>query len=593
MILLTKWAKNPFPLTEYPRPQMKRDNYKILNGMWDYAFSDNAQEPDEYNGKILVPYSPECAYSGVGRVLEPDEYLHLRRLFRIGDLTGKRLILHFEAVDYEAEVFVNGREVAHHVGGYLPFEADITDAVFSGQNMLHVVVSDPTDTSDISRGKQKLKNGGMFYQCQSGIWQTVWMEEVPRRYIRYLKMTPLFDDKALEISVITNSRTETDDVECVVHDKEYDDQTFRLKSGSSFRLSLDHLHPWSPEDPFLYGLTIRMGEDKVESYFAMRKFSSGRDRNGIPRFFLNNRPYLLNGVLDQGYWPESLMTPPSDEALIFDITKMKELGFNMLRKHVKVESRRFYYHCDRLGMIVFQDMVNGGSRYDMKLVRDLPNVVLWSQKHINDHNYRYFGRSSKEGREEYRREMLGLLMHLHNSPCVAAWTAFNEGWGQFDAAEIAEMIKRRDPSRLVDHASGWFDQGAGDFQSLHNYFLPVGFKQDDRITALTEYGGTARKVRGHVMREKRYGYGVLAPTEKDLTRVITRRIRKELIPSVKKGLSVLVYTQLSDIEEEINGLYTFDRKVLKVNGDEVRKANKELYNAFNDAVSQPQTDSKK
>lgn len=576
--LMTKWNPGEVPLSEYPRPQMKRDNYEILNGWWDCAITSSIKEPGVYDKKILVPYSPEAYLSGVGHILKPDEFLHYKRSFHVEEMpAGKRLLLHFGAVDESAAVFINGTKVTEHHGGYLPFEIDITKNVNAGENILTVCVQDPSDTAGISRGKQKLHPGGMFYQSQSGIWQTVWMEWVPETYIQKIRLTPDLDRKELILKVELNTGEEKDAF--VTLSDQMGQREVQLKSGRLCAIPIPHPHLWSPEDPYLYPIRIRVGEDTVDSYFAMRKFSTERDARGILRFFLNNQPYFLNGVLDQGYWPEGLMTPPSDEAFVFDIEHMKELGFNMLRKHVKIEPLRWYYHCDRLGMLVWQDMVNGGKPYHALLLRDLPNVLLPTQIMIPDCLYTLFGRKNLRSRQTYHEELTAMLDHLYNCVSICTWVPFNEGWGQFDARKTADWIKRKDPTRLVDHASGWFDQRGGDYKSIHNYFFPLFVHRGKRVVALTEYGGFSMRIPEHTSMKKIYGYGI-RPTKLSLTRTYARRVYLDVIPNISRGLSVAIYTQLSDIEEEINGIFTWDRKELKMDKERLQKINRKMFSEF-------------
>ena len=583
--LETRWKPGDRPLSEYPRPQMKREGYEILNGYWDYAITENAEEPALWQGKILVPYSPESALSGVGEVLHPSEYLHYRRVVYIRSLRKERVLLNFEAVDQYAEIYINGVLAGRHKGGYIPFSIDITGFVHQGANTVHVAVRDVTDRSYHSRGKQSFVSSGMFYSCQSGIWQTVWMEYVPDLYIQNLKIIPDIDHSCVKVTVFASGRTRAG-AEILIRRKGRVLVHKKIRCGEETVLFIDHPEFWSPEKPALYSLRVNMAGDHVESYFGMRKYSVGVDKKGIRRFFLNNRPYFVNGVLDQGYWPEGLMTPPSDEAYIYDIRTMKNLGFNMLRKHVKIEGRRFYYHCDRMGMLVWQDMVNGGSNYNMWLIRDMANIMTLTQRHFSDRmNYRILGRRSERGRKEYLHELGGMIKELYNSVCICTWVPFNEGWGQFDAMRAAEFVARRDPGRTVDHASGWYDEGAGDYFSIHNYFFPLHVEPRERVTALTEYGGTTFPVPGHRSAYRVYGYGWKAHSVKELTRSFERNVEKQVISLIPRGMSAAVYTQLSDIEEEMNGLVTWDRAVIKVDTERVRAINQRAFRVFEEVTS--------
>lgn len=567
--MLTEWgerlnADNPLPA--YPRPQMRRAGWQSLNGPWEYAISQGLAEPKRYDGTIIVPFSPEAPLSGVNRRLEPDQSLWYRRRFAApGGLAGGRVLLHFGAVDQGARVWVNDIEVCRHIGGYLPFSADITDELVPGENVLRVLVSDRSDTAFHSRGKQALNPGGIWYSAQSGIWQTVWLECVPSRYIERLTITPRFDDSAVELVVHS-----ADDMDCEVI---YGDYQATIRSNTRAVLKMPPFEPWSPENPKLYDLRVNMGKDSVDSYFAMRKFGVGKDEKGLPRLLLNGEPYFHTGVLDQGYWPDGLYTAPSDEAMVADIRLMKDMGFNMLRKHIKIEPLRWYYHCDRLGMLVWQDMVNGGTSYK-KLHITLP--LVFGNSHRDD-DYAYFGRADLRGREEYTRELQETIAHLYNCPCIAMWVPFNEGWGQFDAAKAAATIRALDPSRTVDHASGWHDQGAGDIQSLHVYFRPYRFKPDKRgrAVALTEFGGYAYREEGHCWSEKLYGYKTL-PSKEALLAAYTKLYEEQIIPSKEKGLAATVYTQLSDVEEEVNGFISYDRRVVKFDQEAVLALNQRL-----------------
>lgn len=566
----TEWGERldrKMPLPEYPRPQMARDSFLSLNGVWEYAITHTAEKPDAFDGPITVPFSPECELSGVKRILQPAQTLWYRRLFRLPDgFNHGRVLLHFGAVDQLATVYVNGKEVAFHVGGYLPFTADITRAL-RNENLLVVKVQDYTDTSYHSRGKQKLAPGGIWYTPQSGIWQTVWLESVPRHYIESLCITPKFDESAVEITAFANTERA-----CVLR---LGERELRFHPNATFTVPMEGFTPWTPETPHLYPFSIEMEDDRVESYFAMRKCAVAPDAEGIPRLTLNNKPYFQTGVLDQGYWPEGLYTAPSDEAMISDIEQMKALGFNMLRKHIKIEPLRFYYHCDRLGMLVWQDMVNGGDVYRPRIV----TLPLVTGIHLSDgkRSYRRMAREDVAGREEYQKELFDTVKHLYNCPCIVMWVPFNEGWGQFDAADTAARIKAIDPTRPVDHASGWHDQGAGDVMSRHVYFKPYRFHKDPggRAVVLSEFGGYNRQVPGHSLEGKPAVYRIYDSKEA-LTRAFVKLYEKEVLPAKPKGLSAAVYTQLSDVEHEQNGLLTYDRAVVKPDAEAVRRVNAAL-----------------
>ena len=578
--LYTPWGETLDPedlLPEYPRPQMVRDSYLNLNGYWDYAITAAKQIPDSFDGQILVPFSPEALLSGVKHILQPEEYLWYRRTITVSQEeidSGKHLLLHFGAVDHTTEVFVNHHCVTTHVGGYLPFESDITPCLNAGENILLVCVQDLSDTSYHARGKQQLKRGGIFYTPQSGIWQTVWMEWVPDTYIQRMTITPKYDANEVLLS-FTVSNPAAIDVSVCSDDTQIAHQSYQPsiayeeddKTSITLCIPLPELHPWTPEDPFLYRLHITCAEDQIDSYFAMRSFTLEPNEQGIPVFCLNHKPLFLNGVLDQGYWPDGLYTAPSDEALIYDITEMKKMGFNMLRKHIKVESARWYYHCDRLGMIVCQDMVNGGENYHMLWICYLPSLFTRVIGCAKDNHYCLLSRTDPAGRKEWEQECLDTIDALYNVPSIAMWVPFNEGWGQFDSLRITEMVRKKDPTRLIDSTSGWFDQGGGDFRSVHNYFRPLEYPPDHypqarRAAIISEYGGYACHIKGHASVDRIYGYKRFDTLE-ELREAYHILIEKDLAPLREQGLSGAVYTQVSDVEEEVNGILTYDRKINK------------------------------
>lgn len=572
-MLMTPWGEHLDEnciLTEYPRPQMRRNSYLNLNGRWEYAITDSDESPRRWDGTILVPFSPESALSGVGRSLQPGQTLWYRREVIVpqGFIPADgRLLLHFGAVDQEAAVYWNGRLLGRHMGGYNAFTLDATDAL-GPRNSLVVRVHDDTDASFHSRGKQKTRRGGIWYTPQSGIWQTVWMEAVPRHYIESLRIVPLFDQSAVEVMVRCSQP-----LQC---EATVDGRTVPFTSGEPARIPMPDFRAWSPEDPYLYDLSVTLGEDRVESYFGMRKMEVRADRGGVKRLFLNGEPYFQSGLLDQGYWPDGLYTAPSDEALIYDIQTAKAMGFNLLRKHIKVEPMRWYYHCDRLGMLVWQDMPSGGGKYRFSTI----TLPLVTGIHRRDNHYRAFARASSQGRGEYMDELEEMVGQLFNAPSVVLWVPFNEGWGQFDSTFVMERLRALDPTRPVDPASGWHDQGAGELRSLHVYFKPFRFRRDrrGRALALSEFGGYNLRVDGHCFNQKDYGYRRL-PDAAALWRDFSRLYEREVLPAVPKGLCASVYTQLSDVEDELNGLMTYDRRVVKLDADEVRELNERLKEA--------------
>lgn len=570
--LYTTWGENINPdqvLTEYPRPQMKRDNYTILNGYWNYCISSESLMPANYHGRILVPFSPESVLSGLNRQLQPNEILWYERILNMDKLyKDKKCILHFGAVDQSCEVYINHQKVGEHIGGYLPFSFDITRRLEEGVNLLSLRVTDVSETSYHSRGKQKLKRGGMFYTAQSGIWQTVWLEWVPELYIKDLRITPIVDENSVRVEILMNEDFNPDKISEINFKIDvYDNKKIIQSVQSRFPVITIPMHEfvyWSPENPYLYQMIITAGIDKVESYFAMRKIEIRKDQEDIPRIYLNGERYFQNGLLDQGYWPDGLYTAPCDEALIFDIRKAKELGFNMLRKHIKIEPLRWYYHCDRLGMLVWQDMVNGGEEYSTLVVGYLPTLFPWIAGFIKDNHYKMFGRKNIEGRQEWIRECEDTVHHLYNCPSIVTWVPFNEAWGQFDSKLTYERIRELDTTRLVDHASGWYDQKCGDFKSIHNYFHPLKVKTQKRPYVLSEFGGYACYINEHSYSMQIFGYRIYL-TKEDLNRDYQRLINHDIRELETQGLSAAVYTQLSDVEDEVNGLFTYDRKICKVN----------------------------
>ena len=582
------------PLAEYPRPAMRRDSCEILNGPWQYAITQTAEYPAAWQGGIRVPYSPEAPASGVGRTLQPGQWLHYHRLFAPPAGEGGRVLLHFGAVDYACAVQVNGHLAGGHRGGYWPFTLDITDLLNgTGRNSLWVAVQDPTGHGTQARGKQTLKPGGMFYPAQSGIWQTVWLERVPDNYIQTLTVTPDYDARTVTVRVHTAKPGGAVNLWAMVRAggvtiaEDWGSDEADQDGEVTLNIPEEHFFPWSPDTPFLYDLTVgtNQGEkaefDTVHSYFALRKWSCAPDAHGVLRFCLNDKPILLNGLLDQGYWPEGLYTPPSDAAVERELSEVKALGFNLLRKHAKIEPQRWYYHCDRLGLIVWQDMVNGGSAYNLWFVTYLTNVLQPLLRRFPDGKaaYSLLSRAKPAGREEYAHELADTVQALRCHPCIACWVPFNEGWGQFDAGKAVQALRALDGTRLVDEASGWFDQGGGDVHSLHNYFYPLRIRPQKRTVALSEYGGIAWPMPGHEPPHKTYGYGT-AKDRQELTARYKKLQLKTVLPQLEKGLSALVYTQLTDVEDEVNGLFTYDRASVKPDANAVRSVNAALAAEF-------------
>ncbi len=569
----TIWGENldkDNVLPEYPRPQMVRESYLNLNGEWKYAVTDTDAKPDTCDGSILVPFSPECELSGVERILRPEETLWYERELTLpqGFVKPKsRILLHFGAVDQQCSVYMNGHKVCSHSGGYTSFYADITDRLLD-DNILSVKVKDATDTSFHSRGKQTLSPGGIWYTPQSGIWQSVWLECVPENYIKALKITPDFDRRCVSVVVISDSNL-TCKVTC-------EGRSAAGMTGEPIVIKPAQFRPWSPENPELYNISVEMDRDCVSSYFAMRKFTVEKCRDGVKRFMLNGKPYFCSGLLDQGYWPDGLYTAPSDEALIFDIQTAKKCGFNTLRKHIKIEPMRWYYHCDRLGIIVWQDMINGGGKYNAFRIAQ----PLFTGINHDDHDYKYFARESEEGRSEYYQELCEMIEQLYSVPSIALWTAFNEGWGQFDAKKALLLIESMDSSRVVDHASGWSDMKIGDTASKHVYFKKYRHRPDKqgRAVLLSEFGGYKCVLPEHKADFHEFGY-TGAKTAETMAADIKKLYENEIIPAAANGLTAAIYTQLSDVEGELNGILSYDRRAEKIGSEIWQSVNNALFAA--------------
>lgn len=586
MTLKTRWSDEAMcdlPLPEYPRPQMVReDNWVNLNGMFDFAVTDDKAEwCDNYEEKIRVPFAVESCLSGICRRVSAKDRLWYRKSFTLPEsFKGKRTLLHFGAVDWECRVYLNKKQVGAHIGGYCPFTIDITDALTEGENELVVWVYDPTDEAWQNRGKQASYSHGFWYTSTSGIWQTVWIEAVSNDYIREYKLTPDIDSAELSIETTVAGegtlKIKVLDGEKVVAEKEI---------TASDKVEIPDMKLWSPESPFLYDFVLELSKDgkvtdSVKGYFGMRKYSIG-EYGGYKRLFLNNEPYFQRGLLDQGYWSDGGLTPPTDEAMVYDIVKMKELGFNMLRKHIKVEPARWYYYCDKYGMLVWQDMISGGQQLNTVYVGVIPNIhsflnpLLYLTK--KDNNYKLQQREKLEWRQQFEEEYEEMIDSLYNYTSICCWVPFNEAWGQFDAKRIGEWTKKKDPTRFCDHASGWYDQKGPDFRSIHKYIMPVILpKYDNRPIVLSEYGGYSCKLEGHVWNwDKSFGYQMYADKDK-LTEAYRKLHEKQIIPNIKNGLSATVYTQVSDVEFEVNGMLTYDREVMKLHEDVVKAINEKM-----------------
>ena len=569
----TAWSEEIDPqnvLPEYPRPQMVRSEWKNLNGLWNYAIRPLGEQPAAFDGEILVPFAVESSLSGVGERLE----LWYERTFEISPKwNGKRILLHFGAVDWKADVWVNGISVGSHTGGYTPFSFDITAALAKGENTLRVRVWDPTDEGYQPRGKQVNNPNGIWYTPVSGIWQTVWLEAVPQQYIREVRTTPDLDRKTFRVEVPVCNAQPGDLVEVTLYDGGAEVASARALNGATVELTLADPKCWSPDSPFLYDMKVallRNGRriDAVESNAAMRKFSTLRDKNGIVRLALNNKPLFQFGPLDQGWWPDGLYTAPTDEALAFDVIKTKELGYNMIRKHVKVEPARWYYHCDKAGMIVWQDMPNGdqGPQWQMH------SYFTGEERH-----------RSAESEACYRKEWKEIIDYLYSFPSIGVWVPFNEAWGQFKGPEIAEWTKAYDPSRLVNPASGGNHYLTGDILDLHHYPQPkMTLLDTNRATVQGEYGGIGLVIPDHVWVKNRDNWGYTRfNSPKEVTDEYAR-YADELLRLIGCGFAAAVYTQTTDVEVEVNGLMTYDRKVVKVEEERIREINRTICNSLNE-----------
>ncbi|APU67024.1 glycoside hydrolase family 2 protein [Christiangramia flava] len=568
----SKWADevNPDkPLNEYPRPIMERPDWKNLNGLWEYSIQQKGKaKPQNFDGDILVPFAVESSLSGVMKTVGAENELWYNTTFTVpGDWNGKKIKLNFDAVDWQADVWINDIKLGSHSGGYEPFSFDITPFLNKdGEQKLTVKVWDPSDEGPQPRGKQVKNPEGIWYTPVTGIWQTVWLEPVAEKSLQNLRFTPDIDNNTVKVSAEGSNSAYGDMIEVVVYDGNKEISTTKSSLDQEFSIHVNDPKLWSPDSPFLYRTEVKLisnGEvqDEVKSYFAMRKISSKRDENGIIRMQLNNEDIFQYGPLDQGWWPDGLYTAPTDEALKYDIVRTKELGFNMIRKHVKVEPARWYTHCDELGILVWQDMPNGG------------RGPGWQS--------RSFFKGSEDQRSErseniYKKEWKGIMDHLYSYPSIVVWVPFNEAWGQFNTVEITEWTKNYDPSRLVNSASGGNHFHTGDILDLHNYPDPNLYLYDaERVTVLGEYGGIGLPLKKHLWKtDNNWGYVQFKNSDEVTDEYV--KFAMKLKNLVKSGFSAAVYTQTTDVEGEVNGLMTYDRKVDKVDVARVRKANQEV-----------------
>lgn len=574
----TPWAEQINPeqvLPEYPRPIMERKDWKNLNGLWQYAIIQKGEHlPQAYEGDILVPFAVESSLSGVGKLIDETKELVYHRTFDVpSNWKGQQVLLHFGAVDWKTDVWVNDIKVGTHTGGFTPFYFDITQALSAkGKNKLVVKVWDPTDKGPQPRGKQVSKPKGIWYTPVSGIWQTVWLEPVNAKHINNLRILPDIDRNILTVTAAVTGCTATDLVEVKVYDGEQMVASGKSINGEPVEIAMPREQKlWSPDSPFLYTLKVTLDNkgkvvDKVDSYAAMRKFSTDRDASGIVRLELNNKPLFHFGPLDQGWWPDGLYTAPSDEALAYDVKKTKDWGYNMIRKHIKVEPARWYTHCDRMGIIVWQDMPSGDKN------------PQWQNK-------KYFDgtelKRTPESEAHYRKEWKEIMDCLYSYPCIGVWIPFNERWGQFKTEEIVEWTKQYDPSRSVNPASGGNHYTCGDMLDLHNYPAPEMYLYDaQRATVLGEYGGIGLVLKDHLWEpDRNWGY-IRFNSSKEVTDEYVK-YAQQLYDLIPRGFSGGVYTQTTDVEIEVNGLMTYDRKVIKVEEDRIRKINQKICNSLN------------
>jgi len=561
--LTTPWTSQVNPshaLPEYPRPQMVRKDWINLNGLWDYAIRPRATQVKDWDGRILVPFPLESALSGVKKPLTPDQLLWYHRSFVAPNLKGKRLLLHFGAVDWQAEVWINGKSMGKHEGGYDPFTFDITAAVKGGKEDEELVVAvwDPTDSGSQPRGKQVLNPNSIWYTAVSGIWQTVWLEPVPEHYVSELTMIPDIEGNRLHLTVDSPASGEYG-VRVALAGKTVGQATGQLNSPSEVLLS--DVEPWSPGSPTLYDVEISLPEgDRVTGYFGMRTVEVRKDSAGFNRIFLNGRPLFTIGPLDQGWWPDGLYTAPTDAALRSDIETLKRMGFNMCRKHVKVEPARYYYWCDKLGFLIWQDMPSAMPKEHSAVKRDGGADLPFTEAESAD----------------YRRELAAEIHNLRNAPSIIAWVPFNEGWGQHDTNAILQWVKSLDGSRLVDGPSGWEDRGYGDMKDMHDYPGPSMYPVlDNRASVLGEFGGLGLPIEDHLWwNQRNWGYRTFA--DRTALQAGYEALMQKLEPLVRQGLAAAVYTQTTDVEGEVNGLMTYDRKVIKYDVDKLAEWHKRL-----------------
>ena len=572
----TKWGNNLNQnniWNEYPRPQLERKDWINLNGLWSYSITDeNALNPGNLDEKILVPFSLESSLSGVMKNLNEKEILWYYREFKIPEnWKNKNILLHFNAVDWKCELFINDIKIGEHIGGYSEFYFDITNKLLEGKNKILLKVFDPSDKGYQPVGKQSLNPNGIWYTSISGIWQTVWLEPVSEKYIEKIEINNDFDNKEIKINCKLNKDENLPlKISLLYNEKEF----MKIKGNSNsdivFKIPEEYFHPWSPNEPNIYRIKAELfdNEDKIidsiESYTTIRKIEQRKDENGYYRIYLNNNKIFNMGVLDQGYWPDGLYTPPSEEAVIYDINKLKELGFNTIRKHVKIEPYRYYYYCDKIGMLIWQDMPSG-DRQENK----------WEHHQLNAGDD---VKRSDESKNNYYQEWSEIINNLKFFQCIIIWVPFNEAWGQFDTEKVVEFTNKQDPTRLINSASGGNHRKCGNFLDLHNYPEPSQYlKVENLINILGEFGGLGLDIKGHTWKDDNWGYKTFK-TKEEVTEKYEEYIN--LIINSFKGFSAAIYTQTTDVETEINGLITYDRSEIKVDKGRIKAANEKIINSL-------------
>lgn len=565
------------PLNLNPNPLFAREDVFSLNGCWKFALTKSADKPQVWK-KIEVPFAVETSESGVFKFVSKDDYMHYELTLDLpNDYLSTPVILHFVAIDQVADVYLNDKKIAHHEGGYFPFTIYLTS--LKQGDVIDVVVQDDTDSDVFPKGKQSLDPHWIFYRPTSGIWGDVYLEKVPSSgYISSLDINANFDSKTLRISAPFSERIKTGICDVLFHDKKIASFPLNEKGEGEVNLTND-FYSWSPSSPNLYSLVIKINDDEVHSYFGFRKFSS-KLINGLRVFTLNDKPLFLSGLLDQGYYNQNTgMTPLNEESITSDLTYVKACGFNCLRKHIKIEPMRYYYHCDRLGIILIQDLVSGGDKFDIVKLTYLPHFginLTGSDNHVENIN-----RHNPVSRILFEKDLVTTYHYLNNVTSIAIWTIFNESWGQYSARRVSKIMQDLDSTRLVDATSGWTDKGAGDFKSLHIYYQKIKAKNDHkRILSLSEWGGTSLPIDNHIYAPEPYGKHP-CPSKRALLESIDKSVSKEIIPLIKKqGLSVSIYTQLSDVEAETNGLLTYDRLIQKIPSQYLIPINEKMYSAF-------------